>query len=63
MIGYGLAGITRKLLVFPAAMIWPTTLVNASLFHALHDHSKTDPAKANGWTIGRYRYCKLFTVK
>jgi hypothetical protein len=22
----------------------------------LHDHSKTDPAKSNGWSISRYKY-------
>ena len=38
------------------AMIWPYDLVNTALFYALHDHSKTDPAKANGWNISRYRY-------
>ena len=56
MIGYGYAGMLRKFLVWPASMIWPTNFVNTSLFYALHDHSATDPAKANGWSIGRYRY-------
>ena len=56
MIGYGYAGMLRKFLVWPASMIWPSNFVNTSLFYALHDHSKTDPAKANGWSIGRYRY-------
>ncbi|KAL9121181.1 MAG: hypothetical protein Q9187_002259 [Circinaria calcarea] len=56
MIGYGYAGLLRKYLVWPASMIWPTNFVNTSLFYALHDHSKTDPAKANGWSIGRYRF-------
>lgn len=56
MIGYGYAGLLRKYLVWPASMIWPTNFVNTSLFYALHDHSKTDPIKANGWSIGRYRY-------
>ena len=56
MIGYGYAGLLRKYLVWPASMIWPSNFVNTSLFYALHDHAKTDPAKANGWSIGRYRY-------
>ena len=55
-IGYGLAGIFRKFLVYPSAMIWPTALVNVGLLHGLHDHSKTDPAKTNGWSVSRYRY-------
>ncbi len=36
-------------------MIFPFTLVNTSLFYALHDRSSTDPTKANGWKISRYR--------
>jgi OPT family oligopeptide transporter len=55
-VGFGIAGMMRKYLVEPASMIWPTTLVNTSFIYALHDHSKTDPAKANGWSIARYRY-------
>ena len=56
MIGYGLAGLFRKVLVWPSAMIWPTSLINTALFNGLHDHSKTDPAKTHGWRISRYRY-------
>ncbi|KAM3067181.1 hypothetical protein ACMFMG_005450 [Clarireedia jacksonii] len=55
-VGFGIAGMMRKYLVEPASMIWPSTLVNTSFIYALHDHSKTDPAKANGWSIARYRY-------
>jgi OPT family small oligopeptide transporter len=55
-IGYGLAGLARRFLVWPAAMIWPTNLVNTSLFYALHDHSPSDPALTSGWSISRYRY-------
>ncbi|KAI0476484.1 small oligopeptide transporter [Xylariaceae sp. FL0804] len=54
--GYGLAGIARRFLVWPAAMIWPTDLVNATLFYTLHDHKASDPSKTNGWTVGRYRW-------
>ncbi|KAM3445235.1 hypothetical protein NHJ13734_000573 [Beauveria thailandica] len=53
--GYGLAGLARRFLVWPAAMIWPADLVNCALFYSLHDHSPSDPAKTNGWSIGRYR--------
>ncbi|KAI9296682.1 oligopeptide transporter 7-like protein [Neoconidiobolus thromboides FSU 785] len=35
--GYGFAGIYRKLLVKPRSMIWPSTLVSVSLFRALHE--------------------------
>ena len=59
MIGYGLAGIFRQVLVWPAAMIWPNALINTSLFYGLHDHSKTDPSKTFGWTISRFKYFLL----
>lgn len=55
MLGFGLAGFFTRFLVNPAAMIWPSTLINTALFSALHDHSKLDPSKASGWRIGRYR--------
>jgi OPT family oligopeptide transporter len=53
IIGYGLAGIARKYLVWPAAMIWPTNLVQCALFRALH--REAEPA-VQGWTISRYRF-------
>ncbi|KAG0591869.1 hypothetical protein KC19_1G207800 [Ceratodon purpureus] len=37
IMGYGSAGLYRKLLVEPAQMWWPHTLVNVSLFRALHE--------------------------
>lgn len=37
-------------------MIWPQNLVSTSVFYALHDHSKTDPSKSNGWSVSRYRF-------
>lgn len=57
--GYGLAGLARRFLVWPSSMIWPSDLVNCALFYTLHDHSPSDPAKTNGWKIGRY---KLFLI-
>jgi OPT family oligopeptide transporter len=58
MLGFGIAGMFNKVLVTPAAMIWPSNLINTTLFTALHDRNKPDPKKTSGWTIGRY---KLFT--
>lgn len=54
--GFGIAGILRKLLVEPSAMMWPSQLVNCAFMYALHDHSPTNPAKSNGWSISRYRW-------
>jgi len=55
MIGFGMAGFFHRFLVTPAAMIWPSVLINTSLFTALHDHSRPDPKKVSGWTMGKYR--------
>lgn len=55
-IGFGLAGMCRRFLIWPAAMIWPQCLANTALMYALHDHSDSDPSETNGWRIGRYRY-------
>jgi OPT family small oligopeptide transporter len=55
MLGFGIAGFFHRFLVTPAAMIWPSNLINCSLFTALHDHSRPDPKKVAGWTVGRYR--------
>ncbi|KAJ1930434.1 hypothetical protein IWQ60_000300 [Tieghemiomyces parasiticus] len=37
LVGYGLAGIARKFLVRPAAMIWPAGLITVALFRTFHD--------------------------
>ncbi|QKX63788.1 uncharacterized protein TRUGW13939_10959 [Talaromyces rugulosus] len=55
MLGFGIAGFFTRFLVQPSAMIWPQTLINSSLFNALHDHRSPDPAKTSGWKIGKYR--------
>ncbi|KAL4749529.1 hypothetical protein BDW72DRAFT_178027 [Aspergillus terricola var. indicus] len=62
MLGFGMAGFFHRFLVTPAAMIWPSTLINTALFTALHDRSLPDPNKVSGWTIGKYRmflYCLI----
>jgi OPT family small oligopeptide transporter len=56
LIGIGLAGLCRRFLVWPSAMIWPSQFANTSLFYALHDRSKSDGSNTNGWVISRYRY-------
>lgn len=40
VLGFGWAGIFRKFLVEPSAMWWPSTLVQVSLFRALHEKEK-----------------------
>ncbi|KAF9950768.1 hypothetical protein BGZ70_001236 [Mortierella alpina] len=40
--GFALAGALRRFLVHPAHMIWPSTLVTASLFRSLHAQENED---------------------
>ncbi|KAH7134550.1 OPT family small oligopeptide transporter [Dactylonectria estremocensis] len=54
--GFGVAGVLRRFLVWPAAMIWPATLVTTTVMFSLHDHSPSDPHATNGWKIGRYMF-------
>ncbi|KAL3424561.1 OPT family small oligopeptide transporter [Phlyctema vagabunda] len=56
LIGISLAGLFRRFLIWPSAMIWPNQFANTSLFYALHDKTPSDPAMTNGWSISRYRY-------
>lgn len=55
MMGFGMAGFFTRFLVQPSAMIWPSTLINTSLFTALHDRTKPDPESVAGWKIGKYQ--------
>lgn len=61
MLGFGFAGIARRWLVYPAALIWPSSLSSTVLFRALHE-PKQDNSPANGWSITRYRFFGYFTL-
>ncbi len=60
VLGYGIAGIMRKFLVWPSAMIWPANLVNCALFQTLHDDLDVDRKeignKKSRWTMSRLRF-------
>ncbi|KAF9294147.1 hypothetical protein BGZ88_004323 [Linnemannia elongata] len=58
--GFALAGALRKFLIRPAHMIWPSTLVTASLFRSLHA-SSTATSDDNGRT-SRMKYFLLVTL-
>ena len=58
LIGYGLAGVCRRFLVYPAYCVWPTSLVTVSLISAFHDQ-KNEPIMGplkRMITIGRLRF-------
>ncbi|SCU97646.1 LAMI_0F10814g1_1 [Lachancea mirantina] len=58
MLGYGIAGMTKRFVVNPASCIWPQTLISVSLFESLHSR-KIDRSLVNGWSMSRY---KLFYI-
>ncbi|KAF9410344.1 hypothetical protein BGZ94_001675 [Podila epigama] len=51
LVGYGMAGILRRYLVYPAAMIWPSNLVTVALFNTLHRREQLSPGQ---WTRQRF---------
>ncbi|GAW27123.1 putative sexual differentiation process protein isp4 [Rosellinia necatrix] len=53
ILGYTFAGLTRRFLVRPSGMIWPGTLMSASMFSTLHKE-RNEPA--NGWKISRWSF-------
>ncbi|RMZ79063.1 hypothetical protein DV737_g3550, partial [Chaetothyriales sp. CBS 132003] len=53
VLGYAFAGLTRRFLVRPAAMIWPGTLMSTAMFTTMH---KRENKVADGWSISRYRF-------
>lgn len=60
-IGYGLAGLCRRFLVYPSFCVWPSSLVTIALNTAFH--TKGNPAvpgpRGSIWRISRLRF---FTV-
>ncbi|POR31920.1 Sexual differentiation process protein isp4 [Tolypocladium paradoxum] len=54
--GFGVAGIARRFLVWPSSMVWPANLVTTTVMYSLHNHEPADPATSNGWRIGRYKF-------
>lgn len=55
-IGYSFAGIMRRILIYPASMIWPSTLVTTTFLTNIH--LKVNHV-ANGWHISRFRFFTL----
>lgn len=52
-LGYGMAGICRRVLVYPASLIWPSNLVTTTFLTNVHlnvNHT------ADGWTISRLKF-------
>lgn len=60
-VGYGLAGVTRRFLVYPSYCVWPTSLVTIALNKAFH----SEPNIAVPGPFGKlYRWSRMraFTI-
>lgn len=53
VLGYAVAGLTRRYLVRPSAMIWPSTLIASAMFTTLH---KEENRPAGNWRMSRWRF-------
>ncbi|KAG2590332.1 hypothetical protein PVAP13_5NG274100 [Panicum virgatum] len=63
VLGYGWAGLMRRYVVEPAHMWWPGTLVQVSLFRALHEKEDDDHlAPESGSSSRRTSRAKFFLV-
>ncbi|KAI6783852.1 Sexual differentiation process protein-like protein [Emericellopsis cladophorae] len=61
-LGYGIAGMMRRFLVYPASMIWPGNLVSVTLLNAMHETNDTPDPTVLGGSMPRYRWFGLVTV-
>ncbi|KAI1324348.1 OPT family small oligopeptide transporter [Xylariaceae sp. FL0255] len=66
LIGISIAGMFRRFLVWPAAMMWPLVFSKSTnstaLFNALHDRNIDPRRSANGWRVTPYRFFFYCTV-
>ncbi|CAE7182909.1 unnamed protein product [Rhizoctonia solani] len=53
LMGYGLAGLSRRFLVYPAAAIWPRNLASIALNNSFH--ANANPV-VNGWKISQMKF-------
>lgn len=53
-VGFGFAGIMRRLIVYPVRAVWPTLLPTLALNRALA--AKEPNKNVHGWTISRYSF-------
>ena len=67
--GFGLAGLCRRFLVWPASMVWPQNLVGCALLNTLHSNETDDGigmfggnAEKEGRGMSRYRFFMIMTM-
>ncbi|CAF1251517.1 unnamed protein product [Didymodactylos carnosus] len=63
VIGYGLAGMMRRFLVWPAPMIWPSVLVTCAFFRSLHESKSEDQLNnISKWKMSRRKFFLIMTL-
>ena len=60
--GYGLAGIARRFLVYPAYCVWPSSLSTIALNDGFHRRRKLDPVRGPGNRLYNWSRMKVFYV-
>ncbi|KAF7543053.1 hypothetical protein G7Z17_g11054 [Cylindrodendrum hubeiense] len=60
-LGYGIAGMLRKFLVYPASMIWPENLVGVTLMNAMYERNDRPDPTILGGTMHRYKWFAIVT--
>lgn len=58
-IGFAMAGLSRKVLVTPASMIWPANLVTCTFLTNMHINENH---VANGWKISRLKFFMIVFI-
>ncbi|KAK0709140.1 OPT family small oligopeptide transporter [Lasiosphaeria miniovina] len=61
-LGYGIAGMMRKFLVYPASMIWPGNLVSVTLMNAMYEKIDIKDHAVIGGSMPRYRWFGIITL-
>ena len=61
-IGYGIAGMMRRFLVYPASMIWPGNLVSVTLMNAMYEEAPQPDPTVIGGRMPRYRWFAYVTL-
>ncbi|KAL1843811.1 hypothetical protein VTJ49DRAFT_7521 [Mycothermus thermophilus] len=61
-LGYGIAGMMRKFLVYPASMIWPGNLVAVTLMNAMYERGDDRDPTVLGGTMPRYMWFAIITA-
>ncbi|KAH8880709.1 OPT family small oligopeptide transporter [Thozetella sp. PMI_491] len=61
-LGYGIAGMMRKFLVYPASMIWPGNLVSVTLMNAMYEKADNRDPTVLGGNMPRYRWFAIITL-